>query len=127
VRLEMKRPAKQITILCWPPWAVIAVLLTLPVIGLTCSDEGWTARFASNQPEDTKQFPMVRSSTMTLTALEELREASFVHGLMRELLDSPTINPGIGSKLDLCAEFSKPDSLKIRLMGTPKNHRSPPA
>lgn len=32
-----------------------------------------------------------------------------------------------GSRLDFCAEFTKPASLCIRSMGTPKNHRSPPA
>ncbi len=32
-----------------------------------------------------------------------------------------------GNRLDFCAEFTKPDSLCIRHMGTPKNHRSPPA
>jgi hypothetical protein len=31
------------------------------------------------------------------------------------------------SRLELCSEFTKPASLCIRLMGTPKNHRSPPA
>lgn len=31
------------------------------------------------------------------------------------------------SRLELCTEFTKPASLCIRLMGTPKNHRSPPA
>ena len=31
------------------------------------------------------------------------------------------------SRLESCTEFTKPDSLCIRLMGTPKNHRSPPA
>ena len=32
-----------------------------------------------------------------------------------------------GTRLDFCSEFTKPDSLCIRHMGTPKNHRSPPA
>ena len=33
----------------------------------------------------------------------------------------------MATRLELCTEFTKPDSLCIRLMGTPKNHRSPPA
>jgi len=30
-------------------------------------------------------------------------------------------------RLEFCSEFTKPHSLTIREMGTPKNHRSPPA
>jgi hypothetical protein len=33
----------------------------------------------------------------------------------------------MATRLELCTEFTKPDSLCIRSMGTPKNHRSPPA
>ena len=41
-------------------------------------------------------------------------------------LDAP---PGIvvAGRLEYCAEFTKPDSLQIRLPGTPQNYRSPPA
>lgn len=57
---------------------------------------------------------------------EHVRERSSDHGLIRDLLHQAPVNPGFGSKLDLCSEFTKPDSLVIRSMGTPKNHRSPP-
>lgn len=57
---------------------------------------------------------------------ERARERSSDHGLIRDLLHQAPVNPGFGSKLDLCSEFTKPDSLVIRSMGTPKNHRSPP-
>ncbi len=30
-------------------------------------------------------------------------------------------------RIEYCAEYTKPKSLKIRLLGTPQNHRSPPA
>lgn len=46
---------------------------------------------------------------------------------------SPRRNPVIGLplrfspfRLEFCVELTKPDSLTIREMGTPKNHRSPP-
>ncbi len=35
--------------------------------------------------------------------------------------------PTDGGSLDYCAEFTKPASLCIRSMGTPQNHRAPPA
>jgi hypothetical protein len=57
---------------------------------------------------------------------ERARERSSDHGLIRDLLHQAPVNPGFASKLDLCSEFTKPDSLVIRSMGTPKNHRSPP-
>jgi len=45
---------------------------------------------------------------------------------------SGPIPPGLrppcpASRLDLCAEYTKPFYLRIRLLGTPQNHRSPPA
>lgn len=36
-------------------------------------------------------------------------------------------NPLGSCRLEYCAEYTKPGSLCIRRMGTPKNHRSPPA
>ena len=57
---------------------------------------------------------------------ERARERSSDHGLIRDLLHQAPVNPGFASKLDLCSEFTKPDSLVLRSMGTPKNHRSPP-
>ncbi len=33
----------------------------------------------------------------------------------------------VAGRLEYCAEFTKPDSLRIRLLGTPKSYRSPPA
>ena len=57
---------------------------------------------------------------------ERVRERSSDHGLIRDLLHQAPVNPGFASKLDLCSEYTKPDSLVIRSMGTPKNHRSPP-
>src|SRR6185295_12551697 len=41
--------------------------------------------------------------------------------------DGPPQKPSGASRLEFCSEFTKPDSLCIHLMGTPKNHRSPPA
>jgi hypothetical protein len=58
---------------------------------------------------------------------ERVRERSSDHGLIRDLLHQAPVNPGFGSRLDRCSEFTKPASLVIRSMGTPKNHRSPPA
>jgi hypothetical protein len=58
---------------------------------------------------------------------ERTRDQSAKQGPTRDLLQQAPINPGFASKLDLCSEFTKPDSLVIRSMGTPKNHRSPPA
>ena len=58
---------------------------------------------------------------------ERARERSSDHGLIRDLLHQAPVNPGFGSKLDRCSEFTKPAYLVIRSRGTPKNHRSPPA
>jgi hypothetical protein len=55
------------------------------------------------------------------------RDATPSRGPTRELLGLRPVHPPVGSRLDYCAEFTKPDSLKIRLTGTPKSHRSPPA
>ena len=35
--------------------------------------------------------------------------------------------PVVAHRLDYCAEFTKPDSVCMRSLGTPKSHRSPPA
>lgn len=59
--------------------------------------------------------------------LDRSRERSLDHGLHPILLHQTPVNPGFASRLDFCSEFTKPDSLVIRSMGTPKNHRSPPA
>lgn len=54
-------------------------------------------------------------------------DEGFPYALVRSLRLQRLIAPGMTTRLDFCTEFTKPDSLKIRLMGTPKNHRSPPA
>ncbi len=59
--------------------------------------------------------------------LERSFASPSVQGLTRHLLHQPMVNPSPHSRLAFCSEFTKPDSLRIRLMGTPKNHRSPPA
>jgi hypothetical protein len=46
---------------------------------------------------------------------------------MRLWLEVEVQKPLVSSRLQFCSEFTKPDSSCIRLMGTPKNHRSPPA
>jgi len=125
VRLEMRRPEKQLTILRWPPWGWTAVLLILPAF-----DPGWTggestAPCSPHSPLASKPFES--PSRQLDLALENSGESSILLNSVWELLELPAIHPGDGSKLDLCAEFLKPDSLKIRMMGTPKNHRSPPA
>jgi len=43
------------------------------------------------------------------------------------VLAMSSTNPLVRWRLEYCVEFTKPDALCIRLMGTPKNHRSPPA
>jgi hypothetical protein len=55
------------------------------------------------------------------------REGPAIRESVRHLLDLRPHLPVAGSRLDYCVEFTKPDSLKIRLTGTPKSHRSPPA
>lgn len=59
-------------------------------------------------------------------AWERSRERPSDHGSTRDLRCPQTATPGFASKLDSCSEFTKPNSLVIRSMGTPKNHRSPP-
>ena len=74
----------------------------------------------------TQNFTAKNAGSAKARLDERARERSSDHGLIRDLLHQAPVNPGFASKLDLCSEFTKPDSLVIRSMGTPKNHRSPP-
>lgn len=72
--------------------------------------------------------PGVKTSDRAFSwAWERCRDKSSDHGVTRDLLHQTPVKPGATLKLDFCSEFTKPGSLVIRSMGTPKNHRSPPA
>ncbi len=62
----------------------------------------------------------------TFPKLGTIVDAAFHPASVRTLLHRHLTAPGLTTRLDFCTEFTKPDSLKIRMMGTPKNHRSPP-
>jgi len=142
VRLEMRRLTRRFSELHWPPWILIGAWVGLSVLdisSLRALDEDWLRYLGSDQPlahqniePFSKGTPIPGSGSTVVqrassTSLDRIREASFPLRLAQELLHQPLVNTGSGSRLDFCAEFTKPDSLKIRLMGTPKNHRSPPA
>lgn len=57
---------------------------------------------------------------------ERSREKAPEGGSARELLNPNPVKPCLATRLQFCAEYTKPKSIKIGLLGTPKNHRSPP-
>ena len=138
MRLEMRRPAKQSALRRWPPWILMAALVGVSTVDLILPAP---CHLESKHPAAFKQFessphgvpatghqPLASDLRRSSSgAMERERGSGLLLGLIRQLLDQPVIYPGSGSRLDYCSEFTKPDSLRIRLMGTPKNHRSPPA
>jgi hypothetical protein len=67
-----------------------------------------------------------RQSPRKSCAADRGDERGHPPGLKQELL-CVLPNPfATFSRLESCSEFTKPNSLKICLTGTPKNHRSPP-
>src|ERR1051325_6864603 len=123
-------------------WLFAASLIFLPVVdGLLSS--GLSGLFDSGQPvafhqcEKSSQsgdlpagghVAAIKGSGRAFSwAWERCRDKSSDHGVTRDLLHQRPVKPGVTMKLDFCSEFTKPGSLVIRSMGTPKNHRSPPA
>jgi hypothetical protein len=47
--------------------------------------------------------------------------------MLKPWSDAPQPRPTAITRLENCTEFTKPAAVCIRLTGTPKNHRSPPA
>jgi hypothetical protein len=143
MRLEMRRVAMHFATRRWPPWVLVGAICAFSVADATLStlDEDWARYSISDQPAAFKQFEnqshgMPASGRQSATNVSRRSSprmsdpeqgSSFLRGQVWDLLHQPRVNPGLGSRLDFCSEFTKPDSLKIRLMGTPKNHRSPPA
>jgi hypothetical protein len=138
----MKRSAKPSSDLRWPPWVPIGAWLVLSIAHaslLPALDEVLLRHLGSAPPAALKRLekspegvpvPSRSAAVARRTSCGSegrIREASFPQGLVRDLLHRTSLNPRSGSPLEFCAEYTKPDSLKIRLMGTPKNHRSPPA
>jgi hypothetical protein len=123
-------------------WLFAASLIVLPVVDGFLSPE-LSALFDLDQPvafhhsEKSSQSGDVPATGNVLGvkasrssfswAWERCRDKSSDHGVTRDLLHQRPMKPGMTLKLDFCAEFTKPGSLVIRSMGTPKNHRSPPA
>ena len=122
-------------------WLFAASLILLPAIDSLLSSEvisllDSNQSVAFHQCDTSSQSgemptggePGAKASGRTSSwALERCRDKSSDHGVMRELLHRRPVKPGVTLKLDFCSEFTKPGSLVIRSMGTPKNHRSPPA
>jgi hypothetical protein len=119
MRLEMRRAPKQLGSRRWPPW--LRWFDSNPSAAFKQIEKSSQDVPASGLPATTDLLGRDSSG-----ACEWERHASFKN-LVRQLLHETSVNPGFGSRLDFCPEFTKPDSLKVRLMGTPKNHRSPPA
>lgn len=73
----------------------------------------------------------IRKALLPRTAIEvpgERVRTQSVHAPgLRDWEALPSQKPTATMRLEFCPEHTKPDSLRIRLMGTPKNHRSPPA
>lgn len=141
--LGMKRTAKRSGARRWTSVVLATVVMGLPVAGATGSSlaELWLRHCMSDEPVAFKHVD-TSSEGMPVSGSPAGKEArrreysrdperkapdASLAGLARDLLHHPGTFTLPGSRLDYCSEYTKPDSLKIRLMGTPKNHRSPPA
>jgi hypothetical protein len=141
-RAEMGGDVIAIPFLSWLSWLFAASLILLPAIGSMLPSE-LSGLFHSDlvvafhQCEKSSQsgdLPAgdhvagIKGSGRAFSWVwERCRDKSSDHGVTRELLHQRAVKPGVTLKLDFCSEFTKPGSLVIRSMGTPKNHRSPPA
>lgn len=85
------------------------------------------ARIEKGAPETPATAQEFSAGTLRHGACGRSTEKSHPPGSKKGLLCAPPDPGALSSRLDRCTEFTKPDSVCIRLMGTPKNHRSPPA
>lgn len=139
----MRRPAKDVQVRRWASAVLAAAVLAVPVAESTPSsiEKVWlhhsttddavvserVEKSSENVPVPVQPTKAEVARRNSVRSLERTPVGSSLQGLTRDLLDQRGMSPGPTTRLDFCSEFTKPDSLKIRLMGTPKNHRSPPA
>jgi hypothetical protein len=62
-----------------------------------------------------------------IAGLQPKRKPADLSGLKSWTEPAPQPRGTAATRLEYCAEFTKPDAICIHLQGTPKNHRSPPA
>jgi len=137
MRLQTKRAAAPSAARRWTAAALAAVVLGL---GAADANAAWIDAGALPPPGPsprefrpaTESAPAIQPTAVvvlrrTFSPSYELVPSGPPLRLARELLHEAAADALPGSRLDFCAEFTKPDSLRMELMGTPKNHRSPPA
>ncbi len=120
---------------------VLACFLVFPAVGAWLGIGFNPAFFADTAPVITKRAPHSRTtSTPQLKrgwprkALLQMPSVAAVTATadrggddtLEEWTRASQSRPQSGSRLNYCAEFTKPDSLCLRRMGTPVNHRAPP-
>ncbi len=115
--------------------AVLTAFIVLPPIG------AWLRLLEASAPRcheelqrDSKTSPSVKHGWFRKALLPKTAAAVQVTAGCKRLeertahaVDLAPQPPLPGTRLDFCSEFTKPASLCLRSMGTPKNHRSPPA
>jgi hypothetical protein len=137
----MRRTTKRRRPACWPSWLLIAGILTSllaePALAaahfdrlLRMSPESPTAYARVKRAHREARTPARDLSAQVnrkIQASSSGAQTALDAGAGRDLRSRMPACPGFASRLDSCAEFTKPDSLKTWRMGAPQNHCSPPA
>lgn len=126
------------------PLLFTGLLLAAPLLVASVAEDGARAAdrvevFLPTPPASAplpQPFPKSRSEKSEVSAARESAKPSELNGLgkgrraeLRKHQDPALASRPVNAecRLAFCTEYTKPDSLRIFLFGTPHNHRSPPA